>query len=154
VPIFQALLLLHQKIMKMNKSKIYAIIAGVLLSNVLTTVYYLMTSSPNHMGTFQRPEYNYLGLMANHIVYVSILVLTFTRWYRTSDDAVLKQGVVYGVLMAAIMYLPQAFVVRSIWFVEFNRIFVLNIVAHLVIGAIIGLAVASILKKSLTSQNV
>jgi hypothetical protein len=133
----------------MNKSKIYAIIAGVLLSNVLTTVYYLMTSSPNHMGAFQRPEYNYLGLMVNHIIYVSIVVLTFTRWYRTDDGSVLKQGIIYGLLMAAIMYLPQAFVVRSIWFVEFNLIFVFNILAHLVIGAMIGLMVASILKKSL-----
>jgi hypothetical protein len=136
---------------KMNKSKIYAIIVGVLSSNVLTTAYYMITSSPNHMGAFQRPEYNYLGLMVNHIIYVSILVLTFARWYRTSDGSVIKQGVIYGLLMAAIMYLPQAFVVRSIWLVEFNLIFVSNIVAHLMIGAIIGLLVAAILKKSLIS---
>jgi hypothetical protein len=134
----------------MIKSKVYAIIAGVLLSNVLTTVYYIITSRPNHMGPFQRPEYNYLGLMASHIIYVCILVLTFTKWYRTSDNAIIKQGVIYGILMAAMMYLPQAFVVRSIWFVEFNLIFVFNILAHLTIGAIIGLVVASILKKSLT----
>jgi hypothetical protein len=137
----------------MNKSKIYAIIAGVLLSNILTTVYYLITAGPNHMGAFQRPEYNYLGLMVSHIIHVSILVLTFTRWYRRSDNSVIQQGVIYGVLMAALMYLPQAFVVRSIWFVEFNLIFVLNIAAHLIIGAVMGLVVASILKKSLTIQN-
>jgi hypothetical protein len=133
----------------MNKSKIYAIIAAVLLSNLLTTVYYIITSSPNHMGAFQRPEYNYLGLMVNHIIYVSIAVSTFTRWYRAGDGGIVKQGIIYGVLMAAIMYLPQAFVVRSIWYVEFNLIFVFNIVAHLCIGAIIGFVIASMLKKSL-----
>jgi hypothetical protein len=131
------------------KKIILAIVAAFVLSNVLTTVYYVITAAPNHMGNFQRPEYNYAGLMVNHLIYAMILVMTFRRWYRTGDGPVVRQAALYGLIMAAMMYLPQAFVVRSIWFVEFNAIFLANIVAHLSIGVIIGAVVGYVMNSGM-----
>ena len=56
----------------------------------------------------------------------------------------LIRGLYYGLLMSALMFIPSGIIVRSIWTVEFNSIFLGNCLAHLVIGGIMGMAVALI----------
>ena len=47
-------------------------------------------------------------------------------------------AVLFGVILAGIMFIPTGLVVRSIWEVEFNAIFIKNALAHLAIGGIMG----------------
>ena len=49
--------------------------------------------------------------------------------------------------MAAVMFVPQALVVRSIWMVEIDAIFFVNTVAHLLIGGVMGVVTALIYGK-------
>lgn len=61
-------------------------------------------------------------------------------------DTTLKQGSIFGLPMAAMMFIPQAILMRSIWTVDFNGIFVLNTIAHLGIGVVVGLIIAYFMK--------
>ncbi|UTW64103.1 hypothetical protein KFE98_08175 [bacterium SCSIO 12741] len=124
-----------------TKKYILATIAAFFLSNILTTMWYMGADEAN-MVSFRRPEVNYLGLMANHLIYAGLFVYFFPFFFQSRP--VVSRSLVYGILMSAMMFIPSALVVRSIWTVDFNGIFVLNTIAHLVIGAIMGSAVALI----------
>ncbi|KAA3642929.1 MAG: hypothetical protein DWQ07_20620 [Chloroflexi bacterium] len=121
---------------------ITALVVGFLLSNILTTIYYIVTASMNTVP-FQREQQVFIGLFLTHFIFVGIMVYMYPRWSRSVDSAV-AQGALFGALMAAMMFIPQAVLVRSIWTVDFNAIFAANIVAHTVIGAIVGIAIALI----------
>ena len=127
----------------MNTGKaLTALVVGFLLSNILTTIYYIVTASMNTVP-FQREQQVFVGLFLTHLIFVGIMVYMYPRWSRAGDSAV-AQGALFGALMAAMMFIPQAVLVRSIWTVDFNTIFVANVVAHTVIGAMVGVAIALI----------
>ena len=123
-----------------GKKAILALVAGFVLSNVLTTIYYIITDEPNFVP-IRREETVYIGLFLTHLIFVGIMVIMFPRWVRP-DGSLIMQGGIFGVLMSAMMFVPQAILVRSIWTVDFNLIFVVNSIAHLVIGAIVGALIA------------
>lgn len=123
------------------KKTILAIIAAFLASNVLTTAWYMFSDEANFVS-FRKEEVNYLGLILNHLVYASIFVYLFSSFYEKAPK--LSRGFLYGALMGAVMFIPSGIVVRSIWTVDFNTIFLLNSVAHVVIGGMMGLLVAFI----------
>lgn len=120
-----------------SKKSLLALVVAFVLSNVLTTVYYMLTDEAN-MVPYRRDEINYAALMANHFIYAGIFVYLFPTFYQ--KDPKLSKGFLFGVLMAAMMFVPQALVVRAIWEVEINTIFFANTLAHLLIGGIIGMA--------------
>jgi len=124
-----------------SKKSILAVLVAFVISNVLTTIYYMLTNEAN-MVPYRREEINYAALMVNHLIYAGILVYLFPAYYQKLPK--LSNGFFFGVLMAAMMFVPQALVVRAIWTVDINTIFFANTLAHLVIGGIIGLAVALI----------
>ena len=119
-----------------------ALVTGFILSNLLTTVYYILTDEPNFVP-IRREETIFIGLILTHLVFVGIMVAMFPRWVR-NEGSLAMQGAVFGLLMSAMMFIPQAILVRSIWTVDFNLIFVINSIAHLVIGAIVGASIALI----------
>ncbi len=124
-----------------TKKMVLAVIVAFVLSNLLTTVWYMLTDEANTVP-YRRDEINYPALMLNHLLYVGLIVYLFPFYYKTSPQT--GRGFVFGCLAATLMFLPQAIVVRAIWKVDFNLIFVLNTLAHLLIGGIIGLAIAFI----------
>lgn len=124
-----------------SKKSILAVVVAFVLSNVLTTVYYMITDEPN-MVPYRRDEMNYGALMLNHLIYAGIFVYLFPSFYQKAPK--LSRGFLFGVLMAAMMFVPQALVVRAIWTVDINTIFFINSVAHLLIGGIIGIVTAFI----------
>lgn len=119
-----------------------ALVVGFILSNILTTVYYIITDEPNFVP-IRRDETVYAGLLLTHLIFVGIMVAMFPRWARPNSSLV-SQGAIFGALMSGMMFVPQAILVRSIWTVDFNLIFVVNSIAHLVIGAIVGIVIALI----------
>jgi len=126
----------------MSTKKLFlSTIVAFILSNLLTTIWYMATDEAN-MVSYRRAEMNYAGLMANHLLYAALMVYLFPYYYRTNPTLIC--GFVFGCLGAAMMFLPQAIVVRSIWEVDFNTVFVMNTLAHLVIGGIMGTAIALI----------
>lgn len=125
------------------KKSILAIIAAFVVSNILTTVWYMLSDDGNYVS-FRREEVNYIGLMLNHLIYAGGFVYLFSSFYEKEPK--LSRGFLYGVVMAMVMFIPSGIVVRSIWTVDFNTIFVLNSIAHLLIGGIMGLVVAFIYK--------
>ena len=133
-----------------TKKSILAVVAAFLLSNVLTTVYYMITDDAN-MVPYRRESINYAALMANHLVYALLFVHLFVPYYERQPQRM--RGFVYGVLMAAVMFVPQALVVRGIWKVDINAIFFANTVAHLLIGGIMGLVSAIIYGKPRASAR-
>lgn len=123
------------------KKTILAIIVAFILSNVLTTLWYMLTDEANFVP-YRREVTNYGALMLNHLIYVTLMLYFFVDFYARQPK--LSRGVLYGCMMAAMMYIPQAIVIRSIWAVDFNAIFVWNTIAHVVIGGIMGVAIALI----------
>jgi len=137
---FGLLLKLRKRIMNFKKSTL-AVIAAFLVSNILTTVWYMVSDDANFVS-FRRPEVNYLGLIINHLIYAVVFVYLFSSFYEKAPK--LSRAFLYGILMAAVMFIPSGIVVRSIWTVDFNSIFVFNSIAHLVIGGVMGIVVAFI----------
>jgi len=126
------------------KKSLLAGLAAFILSNILTTLWYMLTDEANFVP-YRREEMNYGGMMLNHLIYAGIFVYLFPYYYEKYLS--LGKGFLFGVLMAAMMFIPQALVVRSIWEVDINTIFFLNTLAHLAIGGIIGLVTALIYGK-------
>lgn len=118
------------------KKSILAILVGFIISNVLTTLWYMITDEAN-MVPYRREDPLYGGLILNHLIYVGLLWSIFVPYFQQNSK--LKRAIVFGLIGSAIMFIPQALVVRSIWQVEFNLIFLLNTFAHLAIGGLIGL---------------
>ncbi len=123
------------------KKSFLALVISFLLSNILTTVWYMLSDDANFVS-FRREEINYFGLLTNHFVYALIFVYLFSFHYEKNRKKI--RAFYFGLLMAALMFIPSGLVVRSIWTVEFNSIFVLNSIAHLIIGGIIGFALSII----------
>ena len=128
-----------------TKKFFISLIAGFVTSMILTSIYYYIMDEPN-MVDMRRSEMIYPGLMATHLLFVGLMILIYQRWRRVEESAV-RQGSIFGVLMAAMMFIPQAVLVRSIWTVDFNGIFIVNIIAHLLIGAVIGIVIALIIER-------
>ncbi len=122
-----------------TKGFIGSTVLAFLLSNILTTLWYMATSDMNSVA-YQRPEPNYLALMVNHLIYAGLMVYLFPFFYSLNPNR--SRAFLYGVLVAALMYLPQAIVIRAIWEVAFDLGFVLNSLAHLLIGGLMGLAIS------------
>ena len=126
----------------MNIKKItFAVIATFLVSNLLTTIWYMATDDANYVP-YRREEINFLGLMFNHLLYALLFVIMFTPYYERKPS--ISSAFVYGLLMSAVMFIPTGIVVRSIWKVDFNTIFFFNSMVHLIIGGIMGLLVSAI----------
>lgn len=123
------------------KKSILAVFAAFLVSNILTTVWYMVSDDANFVS-FRRAEINYLGLIINHLIYAVVFVYLFASFYEKAPK--FSRAFLYGILMGAVMFIPSGIVVRSIWTVEFNSIFVLNSIAHLFIGGIMGIVVSLI----------
>ncbi len=123
------------------KKTILAIIALFFISNVLTSIWYMLMDDANHVP-FRRETINYAGLMANHLIYASIFVILFPSFYEKSSK--MFNAFLFGALMGTVMFLPSGMVVRSIWQVDFDQIFILNSIAHIVIGGIMGIIMALI----------
>lgn len=118
-----------------------SVLTAFILSNVLTTIYYMLTDEANFVP-YRKEEINYLGMLLNHLIYAGLMVYLFPFFYAPNPKK--GRSFLFGCIIAALMFLPQALVVRSIWKVDFNSIFVLNTIAHLAIGGIMGLAIAFI----------
>ena len=99
-------------------------------------MWYMFTDDANFVS-FRRSEINYLGLILNHVIFVSGLVYLFPFYIKEQNTRL--KSFVFGVVMAIIMFLPTGLVVRSIWQVDFNTIFALNTMAHAIIGGLLGL---------------
>ncbi|MCG8577625.1 MAG: hypothetical protein MI810_22280 [Flavobacteriales bacterium] len=123
------------------KKMLLAILVTFILSNVLTTVWYMVMDDANYVP-YRRAEMNYGLLVLNHLIFAAIFVCLHPFFFQKSPKV--ERGMVYGLLMAAMMFIPQALVVRAIWEVDVNTIFFLNTLAHLAIGAILGVAVSLI----------
>lgn len=123
------------------KKTLLAIIAAFLVSNILTTLWYLMSDAANFVD-FRREAVNYLGLVSNHLIYAGVFVYLFSAFYEKSPS--ISRAFLYGVLMATVMFVPSGIVVRSIWTVDFNAIFLFNSLAHIVIGGLMGIVVSFI----------
>ena len=106
-----------------------------LLSNVLTTLWYLFTDDAN-MVSYRREMPNYAGLVINHLIYAILFITLLKRSCQNKLDS--RKGFLYGSLLGALMFLPQAIVVRSIWQVDFDVIFLFNSLAHIAIGGVMG----------------
>ncbi len=118
------------------KKSIFSVFALFVVSNVLTTVWYILTDEANYVS-FRRSEINYGGLTLNHLIFVIGFVYLFP--YFIKDQNTRWKSFVFGVVLASIMFLPTGIVVRSIWQVDFNIIFVLNAIAHAIIGGVLGI---------------
>lgn len=123
------------------KKSILAVVAAFLVSNILTTIWYMVSDDANFVS-FRREEINYLGLVINHLIYAFVFVYLFPSFYEKAPK--FSRAFLYGVLMAAVMFIPSGIVVRSIWTVDFNSIFVFNSIAHVVIGGLMGIVVSII----------
>jgi len=131
-----------------TKRLILATIAAFLLSNILTTLWYMLMDAPNEVP-FRRETMNYGLLTLNHLIYAGLMVYLFP--YYWAKNASVAGAFQYGIVIAALMYIPQALVIRSIWTIDVNMIFLLNTLAHLVIGGVMGVAIFYLTRKSLAS---
>ena len=118
------------------KKSMLSIVILFVVSNILTTVWYMLTDEAN-IVSFRREEPNYGGLAINHLVFICGFVYLFPHFIKEQNTRI--KSFIYGVVLALIMFLPTGIVVRSIWQVDFNTIFIFNALAHGVIGGILGL---------------
>ncbi len=124
-----------------TKKSILSILLLFILSNVLTTLWYQLTDEANFVS-FRKDEINYAGLMLNHIIFVSGFMYLFPYFIKGQNTK--PKAFLYGVILSSIMFIPTGLVVRSVWQVDFNAIFVFNTIAHLVIGGILGIVLSLI----------
>ncbi len=120
------------------KKSIFSVLILFIVSNVLTTLWYMLTNDANYVA-FRREEVNYIGLIINHLVFVVGFVYLFPFYIKTHNT--LLRAFLYGIILAAIMFVPTGIVVRSIWNVDFNTIFFWNAIAHFIIGGILGVII-------------
>ncbi|MFX3625818.1 MAG: hypothetical protein ACN6I4_00525 [bacterium] len=130
-----------------TKYFILSVIAAFFVSNILTTVWYMLMDEANYVP-FRREEMNYAALTLNHIIYAGLMVYFYPFYYLKKPS--MGNAFVYGILIAALMFIPQALVVRSIWTVDIDANFFMNTIAHLVIGGVMGVFIKLISNKSLT----
>ncbi len=121
--------------MNLKKSILLTILLFV-LSNILTTIWYASTDAANYVS-FRREEINYGGLMLNHLIFAVGFMYLFPFYARVHNSK--SSAFLFGVILSSIMFIPTGLVVRSIWTVEFNTIFLMNTIAHLIIGGVLGL---------------
>lgn len=133
-----------------TKTFLLATLVAFLVSNVLTTLWYMLMDAPN-VVPFRRENMNYGLLTLNHFIYAALMV-HFYPHYKTKHST-MGGAFRFGVLIAALMYIPQALVIRSIWTVDVNTIFVLNTLAHLTIGGAMGVVLYFLTRKSTTSAS-
>ncbi len=134
------------KINKKMKAKYFllSMVAAFIVSDVLTTVWYMVMDEANYVS-FRREEMNYGLLTLNHLIYAAIMVYFYTFYFAKKPK--LSDSFIYGALMAAMMFIPSALVVRSIWTVDVNPIFFLNTLAHLLIGGVMAVVIHLIVRK-------
>ncbi len=127
-------------------TKRFLLATGVafLISNVLTSLWYMLMDGLNEVP-FRRETMNYGLLMANHFIYAGLMVYFYPFYF--AQRSTVGAAFVFGVLIAALMFIPQALVVRSIWTVDVNPIFFLNTLAHLVIGGAMGVAIYYLVRR-------
>ena len=80
--------------------------------------------------------------MLNHLIYAIGFVYLFPFYYK--EYKTYFRAFAFGVILSVIMFIPTGIVVRSIWAVDFNAIFIMNSIAHITIGGIMGLVMAFI----------
>ncbi len=118
------------------KKSILAIIILFIVSNVLTTIWYMVTDDANFVP-FRRTEINYGGLMLNHLIFAAGFVYLFANQIQNNNTKL--AAFKYGVVLSTIMFIPTGLVIRSIWKVDFNTIFLMNAMAHMIIGGVLGI---------------
>lgn len=133
-----------------TKHFILSALAAFLVSNILTTVWYMLMDEANYVP-FRREEMNYAALTLNHLIY-AVLMVYFYPFYNAKKPSS-TGAFVFGVLIAALMFIPQALVVRSIWTVDIDTNFFMNTIAHLAIGGLMGVVVRLISNKALATAN-
>jgi len=121
-----------------TKRFVLATVIAFLISNILTSLWYMLMDGPNEVP-FRRETMNYGLLMANHLIYAGLMVYFYPYYF--AQRSTMGAAFIFGVLIAALMFIPQALVVRSIWTVDVNPIFFLNTLAHLVIGGVMAVAI-------------
>lgn len=123
------------------KKSILGVILLFIVSNLLTTSWYMLTDDANFVS-FRRSEINYGGLMLNHLIFVLGFVYLFPNYIKDNNSK--PNAFWFGVVIAGIMFVPIGLVVRSIWQVDFNQIFLMNTIAHLIIGGLLGIILSLI----------
>ena len=78
----------------------------------------------------------------NHLIFAVGFVYLFPSYIKDKNTGI--NAFWFGLVLAAIMFIPTGLVVRSIWKVDFNQIFLMNTLAHLVIGGAMGLVLSLI----------
>jgi membrane associated rhomboid family serine protease len=132
-----------------TKQFLVATLLAFLASNILTTVYYMIMDEANYVS-FRREQMDFGLMILNHLFYAILMVYFYPFYFAKKSTG--KDAFVFGALIAAIMFIPSALVIRSIWTVDVNPTFFLNTTAHLVIGGIMGLLIFLVSKKQLSQS--
>ena len=117
-------------------------------STILNSVYYALTASFNHLEGITRAKPLFPLLLINHVIFALIVCFLYPRT-RFALSLPLR-GVVFGVLSAALMFLPVAFVIRGTWYVPADWTFLVNSLFHLASGAVMGWLIALIYGNTVT----
>ncbi len=126
------------------KKFIGSFIVCFLLNNILTIAWYTFTAEANTVP-FKREQPDYLLLQLNHIVFAFILAYVYPMGYKGGN--LVTEGFRFGVLMGILMFLPTGLVVRGIWQVPANLMFVYNTIFHAIASGICGIGIAFIYGK-------
>ena len=130
----------------MNLKKfIFSTFITFFFSTLLTTIWYSLSSEANTVS-FTRATPNYGLLTTNHLLYAIGFVYLFPFYYNNFKTT--KSAFLYGVIVASIMFIPTGLVVRAIWEVEFDMIFIINTFIHILIGGITGVITALIYNRN------
>ena len=113
-----------------------------ILSAILNTAYYTATHEMNVLS-FTRTEPLFGLIMANHIVYAILLNIVWKRFKRSGTG---QEGLTFGAIMGAVMFLPTGLVIRGAWDVPADVSFLCNSLFAIVSSAILGFAISKIVK--------
>ncbi len=116
-------------------------VLAFIASNVLSTAYYMATATENTVA-FARDVPRYELLTANHLVFAVALAWLYPRFIDHGSRA--TAGLRFGAMMGLVMFVPTGLVVRGIWTVDFDAIFLANCAFHIGCGAVLGWIVARV----------
>lgn len=119
-----------------------------LISMITNSVYYFTTAELNYLP-FTRPMPLMALMMANHFIYAGLMSIGYQRFRKTGTSI---EGLVYGLLMGAVAFLPSSLVVRSAWEVPVNAIFLGNILCALFTGAMMGFVLSKFSSKEVADS--
>lgn len=132
------------------KKYIFAVIAAVIISIILNTVYYAVTAA-GHTWAMTKAEPNLLLMMLNHVVFALLLAYIYPFGYQGGSPV--SEGARFGVLMGLVMFVPTGLVVRAAWEVPITPYFLLDIVVAAVVTSLMGIAIGLIYGREIRASS-